>query len=153
MIEQLQNDKNTVKILQKQIRASRWFMFNIDQECREDKNDEERQHFMIHGNAKVWVGENKSCTPYGELQPGTRILAIRKYMGGPYTAIVNLAYYFYHGAHRCNLAQDSDLGAGVYAYTDRETLLSTLDYTKVEDRQTCIGVISGFLLKSAGKSG
>ena len=108
---------------------------------------------MIHGNAEVWVGENKSCTPYEELEAGARILAVRKYMGGLYTTIVNLAYYFDHGAHRCNLAQDSDFGAGVYAYTDMETLLSTLDYTKVEERQTCTGELSGYLLNSAGKSG
>ena len=94
IIEQVQGDKITVKVLSKQVRASRWLMFNVDQEYREDKNDEESQHFMMHGNPKVWIGENNSCTPYDELEPGTRIIAVRKYMGGPYTAIVNLAFYF-----------------------------------------------------------
>ena len=37
MIEQLQNDKIDVKILQKKIRASLWMMFDIDQECRDEK--------------------------------------------------------------------------------------------------------------------
>ena len=90
-------------------------MFDVDQDYREKKRDEESQHFMVHGQAKVWAGENNTCTPYEELSAGARIIAVRKYSGGPYTAIVNLAYYFYHGAHRCNLAQDSDLGAGVFA--------------------------------------
>ena len=94
MIEQLQNDKITIKVQSKQIQASRWLMFNVEQEYRTEKHDEESQHHMIHGNSKVWIGENKSCTPSEELTAGTRIIAVRKYMGGPYTATVNLAYYF-----------------------------------------------------------
>ena len=115
--------------------------------------DEAAQYFNTHGNAKIGIGETKTCTPSMELNDRTKIIAVRKYSGGPYTAIVNLAYYYFYGSHRCNLAQDSDLGAGVYAYADMKTLLATLDYSREEDRQTCIGVVSGYLLKSAGKTG
>ena len=93
MIEQLQKDKIVVKVLQKNVRTSRWLMCNVDQDYRDERNDEESQHFMVHGNAKVWIGENKSCTPHEELSAGTRIIAVRKYMGGPYTAIVNLVIF------------------------------------------------------------
>ena len=142
-----------MKILDKTVRASRWMCCNIDQEFRDKKLDEAAQYHENHGTAKIGIGETKTCTPSQELDDRTKIIAVRKYMGGPYTAIVNLAYYFFYGSHRCNLAQDSDLGSGVYAYTDMKTLLTTLDYSKEEDRQTCIGVVSGYLLKSAGKTG
>ena len=75
-------------------KSAKRVMCSVDQELREKRLDDLAQHFVTHGGAKIGIGANKTCTPHNELNYGTRIIAVRKYIGGPYTAIVNLAYYF-----------------------------------------------------------
>ena len=58
---------------------------------------------------------------------------------------MNLAYHYHYGDHRCNLAQDSELQEGVYAYVDIEDALKNLDKAQATDRTMCIGLVSGYL--------
>ena len=60
---------------------------------------------------------------------------------------MNLAYSYHYGAHRCNLAQDSDLGEAVYCYVDIATALKSIDCSNAEDRTKCIGLISGYFVR------
>ena len=66
---------------------------------------------------------------------------------------MNLAYYYHYGYHRCNLAQDSELKDGVYAYVDIEDALKNIDKTKAKDRTMCIGLVSGYLKHKQNKKG
>ena len=65
---------------------------------------------------------------------------------------MNLAYYHY-GAHRCSLAQDSDLGEALYRYVDIATALRSIDCSNPEDRTKCLGLISGYLCKKENDKG
>ena len=76
----------------------------------------------------------------------TPILAIRTYIA-PYTAVVNLAYYYHYGAHRCTILQDSELGSSVYCYPDVKTALNSIDVSPSGDRQMCLALVSGYLCK------
>ena len=66
---------------------------------------------------------------------------------------MHLAYYYHYGSHRCNLALDGDLGEAVYCYTDVDTILNNLDYTKENDRRTVIGLVSVYLHKCENNKG
>ena len=116
LVKTLQDDLFTFQIEgKKNIRTSRWMMLNVNQSFRSKKHDNEMQYHMKHGEATIKCG-SKSFVP--SVQYGYRpILAIRTYTA-PYTAVINLAYYYHHGAHRCNVLQDSELGSSVYCYPD-----------------------------------
>ena len=94
-------------------------MLNVDQEFRPTKHDIEMQHHMQHGEATIKAGTS-SYIPSAQYE-NTPILAIRTYTA-PYTAVVNLAYYFQYGSHRCNIAQDTELGSSVDCYPDVKRL-------------------------------
>ena len=79
----------------KDIEASRWMMLDVDQELRSTKHDDEMQHHMTHGEATIKVGTN-SYIPSAQMSD-VPIIAIRPY-SGPYTAVVNSAYYFQYGS-------------------------------------------------------
>ena len=114
LVKTLQDDTFKFKIEgKKDIRTSRWMMLNVNQDFRSTKHDVEMQHHMKHGEATVKCG-SKSHIPSIEHED-TPILAIRTYIA-PYTAVVNLAYYYHYGAHRCNICQDSELGSAVYCW-------------------------------------
>ena len=97
------------------IRTSRWMMMNVNQSFRSKKHDDEMQYHMKHGEATIKCG-SKSVVPSITYEDKP-ILAIRTY-AAPYTAVVNLAYYYHHGAQRCNFLQYSELGSSVYCYLD-----------------------------------
>ena len=65
--------------------------------------------------------------------------------------MVNLAYYYHYGYHRCNLAQDSELEEGVYAYVDIESALRNIDKSKAKDRTICLGLVAGYLKHTQNK--
>ena len=67
--------------------------------------------------------------------------------------LVNLADYYHYGYHRCNLAQDSELKEGVYAYVDIADALKKVDKTQASDRTMCIGLVSGYLKHMQNKKG
>ena len=58
------------------------------------------------------------------------MIGVRIYFGGASAVLVNLADYDHYGYNRCNLAQDSELKEGVYAYVDIEDALKNIDKTK-----------------------
>ena len=145
LVETLRKDTFKFKIEgKKDIRTSRWMMLNVNQEFRATKHDAEMQHHMKHGEATVKCG-SKSIIPSIEHED-TPILAIRTYTA-PYTAVVNLAYYYHYGAHRCNILQDSELGSSVYGYLDVKTALNSIDVSKSGDRQICLAIVAGYLCK------
>ena len=106
LVETLQDDLFTFEIEGKrEIRTSRWMMLDVNQNYRTRNNDHIIQYHQKHGEATIKIGTN-SCIPSAQYE-NTPILAIRTYTA-PYTAVVNLAYYFHYGSHRCNLAQDTE---------------------------------------------
>ena len=125
-------------------------MLDVDQELRTTMHDDEMQHHMTHGEATIKVG-TKSCIPSAQVM-NEPIIAIRTY-SGPYTAIVNLAYYYHYGSHRCNLSQDIDLGSAVYCFTDVTSALSSINLPSSEDRRICLGLISGYMHKAQNSKG
>ena len=124
----------------KRRRASRWMLLKVNDELRSKKLDDTMGFYENHGYSKLKIG-TKEVTP-AEQMKYQRIIAVRIYSGGPYTAIVNLAYYYHYGAHRCNLAQYSEFGEAVYCYTDITTTLRSIETSNVADRTKCIGLIS-----------
>ena len=108
----LKKDCFTSTIGRIKVRMSRWMMLDVDEESRNTSFDDDMQHHMTHGAATVKVGSTFSIAPSEEVDKA-QIIAVRKYSNIP-AAVVNLAYYFHYGAHRCNLAQDGELGEAVY---------------------------------------
>ena len=95
------------------------------------------QYLMKHGETTIKCG-TKSFVP--SIQYDDRpILAIRTYIA-PQTGVINLSYYYQHGAHRCNILQDSELGSAVYCYLDIAAALKLID-------------VSEILVSSTGKQG
>ena len=113
--------------------------------------DRELQHFNVHGYAKVKILGGASYVPLEDLPEETPIIAVRKYEVS--AAIMHLAYYYRYGSHRCNLANDGELGEAVYCYADIDTLLKKLTYSDLGDRRTVIGVVSGYLHKCSNSKG
>ena len=105
------------------------------------------QHFETHGAATIKVGPSYSVVPSEEWGEKTPIIAVRKYEVS--AAIIHLAYYYYYGSHRCNLALDGYLGEAVFV----DTILSNLDYTQENERRTVIGLVSGYLHKCENNKG
>ena len=70
-----------------------------------------------------------------------------------YTGVVNLSYYWQNGTHRCNILQDSELGAAVYCYLDVATVLEKIDLSKSWDRTMCLALVEGYLHKAQNKKG
>ena len=64
-----------------------------------------------------------------------------------------MSIFMHHGSHRPNLAQDKDLGAAVYAYTDIKRALAALDYEKDGPRCSCLGLVQGFLHSKENSKG
>ena len=87
-------------------------MLKVNDELRSKEFDDQMSFHEKHGYSKLKIG-SREVNPSEDMQ-GERIIAVRIYSGGPYTALVNLAYYYHYGAHRCNLAQDNDLGEAMY---------------------------------------
>ena len=81
------------------------------------------------------------------------VIGLRIYFGGAAGALVNLAYYYHYGDHRCNLAQDSELKEGVYVYADIEDALKNVDKIQANSRTMCIGLVSGYLKHMPNKKG
>ena len=112
--------------------------------------DEDMQHFETHGTATIKVG-SLSYVPSEDFDAKTPIIAVRRYEVS--AAIIQLAYYYHYGSHRCNLALDGDLGEAVYCYSDMDTLLNKLEYIDADDRRTVIGIVSGYLHKCENSKG
>ena len=89
---------------EKEIKASRWMMLHVEQKWRASHNDKLSQFYEKHGHAIVRVPPNKSYTPSIHLEDKP-ILTARTYTG-PYAGVINLAYHWQHGLHRCNILQD-----------------------------------------------
>ena len=142
LVDGLRRDTFTCMYASQKLKMSRWMMLHVDQEKRSTALDEKMQHFETHGAATIKVGPSFSVVPSEDWDEKTPIIAVRRYEVS--AAIIHLAYYYHYGSHRCNLALDGDLGEAVYCYTDIDTLLNKLDYTKEDDRITVIGVVSGF---------
>ena len=104
----LKRDLYTCTIGTKRVRVSRWMMLDVDEESRNASFDDIMQHYMTHGAATVKVGPLFSINPSEEMNQA-QIIAVRKYSNLS-AAVVNLADSFHYGAHRCNLAQDGELG-------------------------------------------
>ena len=81
------------------------------------------------------------------------MIGVRIYYGGAAAVLVNLAYYYHYGYHRCNLAQDSELEEGVYAYVDIESALRQIDKSIAKDRIICLGLVAGYLKPKQNKTG
>ena len=62
--------------------------------------------------------------------------------GGAQAVVNTVAYYYYYGYVRCNLAQDSHLAEGVYAYTDIAKALADIDKKETFDRTKCLGLVA-----------
>ena len=120
-------------------------MLKVSDELRSIEHDDQMRFHEKHGFSKLKIG-SKEVTPSTDMQE-ERIIAVHIYNGGPYPALVNLAYYYHYGAHSCNLAQDSDLGEAVYCYVDVATTLKRIDTSNTEDRTKCIVLLSGYLCK------
>ena len=105
-------------------------MLDVNQDYRTTKNDHMMQYHQKHGEATIKIG-SKAYVPSIQYEDRP-ILAIRTYTA-PYTAVINLAYYYHHGAHRCNVLQDSELGSSVYCYPDISTVLNAIDVSESWD--------------------
>ena len=55
------------------------------------------------------------------------VIGVREFHGGAQAVVNTVAYYYYYGYVRCNLAQDSHLAEGVSAYTDIAKALADID--------------------------
>ena len=98
--------------------------------------DKAAQWAMSHCGATLKSG-NLECVPNedfvsretGKDQP---VVGIRMFHGGA-QAVVNTIAYYYYGYVRCNLAQDSNLEEGVYAYIDIAKALAYINKKKTFD--------------------
>ena len=72
------------------------------------------------------------------------IIAVKTYVC-PETALVNYMFYQRFVYHRCNIAIDAVMGAGVYGYTDIVSSLSGLNRKGPDTKKYVIGVIEGYL--------
>ena len=77
-------------------------LLKVNDELRSKRFDDEMSFHENHGYSTLKI-RAKEITRMQNMKQ-ERIIAVRIYSGGPYTAIVNLAYYYHDGAHRCNLA-------------------------------------------------
>jgi len=151
LVKTLQDDKFFFNVngVQRKIEASRWMMLDVDQSWRSSHNDKLMQYYQKHGHAVIKIPPNKACTPSIDYEKRP-ILAVRTYTGA-YAGVINLAFYWQQGTHRCNILQDSELGAAVYCYPDMKTVIEKLELSKSWDRTMCLALVEGYLHKSQNK--
>ena len=128
-VKTLQDDRFFFNVSgERNVEASRWMMLDVEQSWRSRHDDKTMQYYEKHGHAVVRVPPNKSYTPsiHFEKRP---ILAVRTYTG-PYTGVINLAYYWQRGSHRCNILQDSEFGAAVYCHPDVKSAIDKINLAK-----------------------
>ena len=82
-----------------------------------------------------------------------KVIGVRVFHGGAQAVINTVAYYYYYGYVRCNLAQDSHLAEGVYAYIDIAKALKDIDTRDSNDRTKCLGLVAGYLRKTDNSKG
>ena len=131
----------------------RWAMNTIDQSMRIKETcapaDKAAQWAMEHCGATL-KSDNLEYVPSqdfvdeetGKHQP---VVGIRVFHGGAQAVVNTVAYYYYYGYVRCNLAQDSHLTEGVYAYIDVAKALADIDKKETFDRTKCLGLVAGYL--------
>ena len=133
--------------------VSRWAMFHVNEILRVKDNlkkaELRAQNDMRHGQAQV---RGKEPYKFGKTKDGKQIpiIGVRVFHGGPQQALNEYVYYIHYGFMRCNLAQDSTLQEGVYAWTDINLALKGIELHKATDRMKCIGIVEGYLSKRDG---
>ena len=110
-------------------------MLDVNQVWRTINNDHIIQYHQNHGEATIKIGA-KAYVPFVQYKEQP-ILAIRTYTSA-YTGVVNLSYYWQNGSHRCNILQDSELGAAVYCYPDVATVVEKIGLSKVGTEQCAL---------------
>ena len=125
---------------------SRWAYVPVNQKLISDENYQRAQEYQIHGTAICVNSNNNQLILRGEYVKNRPIVAVRTYVSAE-TAVINHLYFMRCGTHRCNIAIDEKMGAGVYAYTDVTALLNSLNRLLSPTRHIVIGVISGYLMK------
>ena len=129
------------------MRFSRWAFIPIDEDKVSDFFDRSTQNHQTHGTAKCRNAVGEAFTPYKDFKDEPMIV-VRAYPNVQ-TAFVNCTYYHKYSQHRCNLVLDPEIGAGVYGYTDIQTLLNSLNWNFPKTEQVVIGVIYGYLHKTS----
>ena len=129
----------------------RWAAMFIDENLRNAHNlikaEERAQSDMKHSSAHIVAKYSiQPCTlSYRKDGKQRPIIGVRVFHGGPQQAINEYVYYIHHGFMRCNIAQDSHLQEGVYAWNDIVPALKGIELNKAADRTKCIGIIEGYL--------
>ena len=113
----------------------------IPESC--ESSEKEAQWAMEHHEATL-KNDVKVWTPYQDFLDDTTaehlpVIGVRVFHGGAQAVVNAIAYYYYYGYVRCNLAQDSHLTEGVYAYTDIAKALADIDTRDSNDRTKCLG--------------
>ena len=112
-----------MKLEGRHIETARWAMCRVRQALRNEATCEESekpaQFHKKHCATTIISGTNR-ITPSVELRISADevkpVIGVRIYFGGAAAVLVNLAYDYHDGDHRCNLAQDAGLKEEVYAY-------------------------------------
>ena len=112
-----------------------------------DSFDRESKNYHPHGTAKCKHDVGDSSYPYKEFEDEPMVV-VRTYPNAQ-TALINCVYYHRYGVHRCNLVLDQEMGVGVYAYTDMQTLIDSINWNLPDAEDTVIGVLYGYLHKTS----
>ena len=136
---------------EKDYAMSRWTYIAVDQHFRTRKNDNRMQHYRKHRGVKIRSSKGTAYTP-SEMAGNTPIIAYKTYADSS-TAIINLAYYYEYGTHRCNVMTDNQMEGGVYAYVDASTAIGKIDMQRKSDMNMVVGVIAGWVSKVEPKKG
>ena len=132
-------------------RVCRWAYIPVNEKNVSTYFTRKGQDFQVHGFAQCKNVIGRKFTPSTEYGKHPMV-AIRTYCT-PETALTNCLYYHKYGEHRCNLALDVPLDAGVYAYTDAEVITQNLAGVEPCKAETVLGVVAGYLHKSQKKKG
>ena len=100
---------------------------------------------MKHGEATIKNAAEREISPL-RIAPNKPMIAYRTYSDTS-TAIVNLAYYYMYGSHRCSVMADNTMQAGVYAYVDAQSAINKIVRSTKDDLRMVIGVVAGWVLK------
>ena len=125
IISTLKKDTFEFRIAGRHISTSRWAMCRVQQELRNQatcaEHDQVAQFYKKHCATTITSGAREEVVrtiPSEELMvtedEHIPVIGVRVYFGGASAVLVNLAYFYHYGYHRCNLAQDSELKEGVY---------------------------------------
>ena len=137
-------------LVRKDKKICRWAMNKIDQSMRIKEScalaEKDAQFYMEHGEATL-KSDLKVSKPYEEfcddvIGEHLPVIGIRVFHGGAQAVVNTVAYYYYYGYVRCNLAQDSHLAEGVYAYIDIAKALADIDKKETFDRTKCLGLVA-----------